>query len=245
MRLTSALEDYLKVIGEMEQNGERVTTQSLAKRLSVKPPSVTGMLKKLARLHLINYSPYAAVELTEAGRKAALEVIRHHRLLELYLREALGLPLYRLDEEADRLEHALSEDLEDMIAEALGHPRRDPHGHPIPTKDGRVDPPDGFHLRDAESGAQFLVVRVSDRDAGLLKYLESLGLVPEAVVTVTGKEPFGGPLWIQVAGRAHPLGDEAARHVFVKRVPERSESKDPQGRGGTPDQVHQRSQEPS
>ncbi|MCS7223483.1 MAG: metal-dependent transcriptional regulator [Armatimonadetes bacterium] len=226
MRLSPAMEDYLKVIGQMEQEGRRVTTQALAQRLKVKPPSVTGMLKKLTRLHLIRYSPYGSVELTEAGRKAALEVLRHHRLIELYLREALGLPLHRLDEEADRLEHALSEELEDAIAAALGHPTRDPHGHPIPTKDGQIEQPDDFHLTDAEHGVGFVIVRVSDRDGELLKYLESLGLVPEAVVTVVRRDPFGGPLWVQVADKTHPLGLEAAQHIFVRHLSDLEDRKE-------------------
>lgn len=215
-RLSPAMEDYLKAIYKLQQGREGVTTRALAEAIGVKPASVTSMLKKLSRLGLIHYNPYQGVRLTSSGEKAALEIIRHHRLLELYLREALGMPLHKVHDEADRLEHALSEELEELIAAALGDPTHDPHGDPIPTKEGHLEERQHLHLGEVPQGKQFLIVRVSDNNPELLRYLEELGLVPYAVVTVLNKEPFGGPLWVKINDRTHALGSEAARHIFVQ-----------------------------
>jgi DtxR family transcriptional regulator, Mn-dependent transcriptional regulator len=171
-------------------------------------------------LKLVRYSAYRGVQLTPAGEKMALEIIRHHRLLELYLRQALKMPLHKVHEEAERLEHALSEELEDLIAAALGDPTHDPHGHPIPTKDGQLSETHFPSLAEAPKGQKFLIVRVSDSNPDLLRYLEELGLVPQAVVTVLSREPFGGPIWVKVNDRTHALGQEAAHHVFVRPVVE-------------------------
>ncbi|MFA0771628.1 MAG: hypothetical protein REDVDVYQ_002154 [Candidatus Fervidibacter sp.] len=219
-RLTAAMEDYLKAIYKLQQQAGSATTQALARLLKVKPASATNMLKKLARLKLVRYSAYRGVQLTSAGEKMALEIIRHHRLLELYLRQALKMPLHKVHEEADRLEHALSEELEDLIAAALGDPTHDPHGHPIPTKDGQLSETHFPSLAEAPKGQKFLIVRVSDSNPDLLRYLEELGLVPQAVVTILSREPFGGPIWVKVNDRTHALGQEAAHHVFVRPVVE-------------------------
>ncbi|GBC98479.1 Iron-dependent repressor IdeR [bacterium HR17] len=218
--LTPAMEDYLKVIYKLQQKDAKVTTQAIAKAMRVKPASVTNMLKKLARLRLVQYSAYKGVRLTPTGERMALEIIRHHRLLELYLRQALNMPLHKVHEEAERLEHALSEELEDLIAAALGNPTHDPHGHPIPTKEGHFDEPPHQSLSEAPHGQKFLIVRVSDSDTEMLRYLEELGLVPHAIVTVLRREPFGGPIWVQVDDRTHALGQEVAHHVFVRPLAE-------------------------
>lgn len=214
--LTPAMEDYLKAIYKLQKRSEVVTTQAVAKAMKVKPASATNMLKKLARLKMVRYNAYKGVQLTPTGERVALEIIRHHRLLELYLREALKMPLHKVHDEADRLEHVLSEELEDLIAEALGNPTHDPHGDPIPTKEGYVQDSKHMPLAEAPQGKQFLIVRVNDSDSELLRYLEELGLVPRAVVTVLNREPFGGPLWIRIDDRIHALGQEAANHVFVQ-----------------------------
>lgn len=217
--LTPAMEDYLKAIYKLQKRSGVVATQAVAKAMKVKPASATNMLKKLARLKLVRYSAYKGVRLTPAGEKMALEIVRHHRLLELYLRETLKMPLHKVHDEAERLEHALSEDLEDLIAAALGNPTHDPHGDPIPTKEGHFQETEHRHLAEAPQGQQFLIVRVSDSNPELLHYLEQLGLIPQAIVTVVNREPFGGPLWVQVDDRTHALGQEAASHIFVRPIP--------------------------
>jgi DtxR family Mn-dependent transcriptional regulator len=222
---TQTVEDYLKAIYELEQEGERLATTALAERLGVTPASVTGMLKKLARLKLVVHRPYRGVELTESGRKIALEVIRHHRLVELYLAEALGVPWDRVHDEAEKWEHVLSEDLEDRIDALLGHPTTDPHGAPIPTREGEFPKPESEYARldELEPGQTAVIAEVSDHDPALLRYLGERGLYPNTKVHVTAKEPFGGSLTVRVAGRESALGPEAARYVFVMGVHSRSE----------------------
>ncbi|MCS7263826.1 MAG: metal-dependent transcriptional regulator [Armatimonadetes bacterium] len=217
-KVSPAMEDYLKVIYKLQKQLGTVTTQAVAKAMKVKPASATNMLKKLARLKLVQYNAYKGVLLTPSGEKMALEIIRHHRLLELYLRQALKMPLHKVHEEAERLEHALSEDLEDLISAALGNPTHDPHGHPIPTKEGKFDEPYHPSLAEVPQGQKFLIVRVSDSNPELLRYLEELGLVPQAVVSVLRREPFGGPIWVQLEDKTHPLGQEVAYHVFVQPI---------------------------
>src|SRR6476660_2053160 len=153
MGLSTAVEDYAKAIYALEQRGERpVTTNALAERLSVTAASASGMCKRLGELGLVTHVPYKGVELTDAGEKVALEVLRHHRLLELYLAESLDVPWDRVHDEAEVLEHVLSEDLEDLIAAKLGNPTRDPHGDPIPTRDGRIDETPTASLQELEAG---------------------------------------------------------------------------------------------
>ena len=219
--ITHAVEDYLKAIYEMEENHGRVGTTALATALNVAPPSVTGMLQKLAEAEpqLVHYERHRGVSLTPAGRKIALEVVRHHRLIELYLAEALG---YRWDEvhaEAEKLEHVISEEFEDRICAALGDPTRDPHGNPIPTKDGTVPPHATTPLSQVDAGQTARVARVRDDDPALLRYLAELGLVLDATVTVAGRAPFDGPLHVRVGdGRdeAHALGKHVTDQVYVE-----------------------------
>lgn len=214
MVITQAIEDYLKTIYLLGQGGE-VTTSAIALKLKVSPPSVTGMVKKLAEMKLLRYTRYQGVELTAAGEKIALEVVRHHRLLELYLQEALGYPWDKVHEEAEKLEHVISEEFEDRIAEALGWPETDPHGHPIPTKDGVLPAVAVRELLAVETGQSATVRQVSDGDPGMLRYLASLGFFPGATVQVLEKAPFEGPLRVRVGAAEHAVGRELARHVFV------------------------------
>ena len=219
---TQTIEDYLKAIYELgrEGPGEKLTTTALAERLGVSPATVTGTLKKLARLRLVVHKPYRGVELTDAGRKIALEVIRHHRLIELYLQQALGVPWDRVHEEAEKWEHVLSEELEDRIDALLGHPTQDPHGAPIPARDGTIAQPECVRLSELAPGQTAVIAEVSDHDPELLRYLGERGLYPNVSIELIAKEPFGGPLTVRVGrqGREWALGPEAARHVFVTEV---------------------------
>ena len=210
-------QDYLKAIYHLAQRegSPRVGTVVLAKWLNVSPTSVTNMMKKLAEQGLVSHRPYQGVALTEAGEQAALELLRHHRLLETYLRERLGVPWDQVHAEADRLEHALSEDLEERLDAILGHPTTDPHGAPIPTKDGGVAARATTRLWQAPPGSSVLVAEVEDEDAALLKHLADLGLVPGARVEVLAKGPFDGPLQVRVAGSEHALGEAVSRVVSV------------------------------
>ncbi len=187
--LSEAQEDYLKAIYQLAEGGT-VGTQLLAERLSVRPASVTGMLKKLAELGLVVHVPYKGVRLTQSGERVALEVIRHHRLLEAFLAEALGFPWEAVHAEADRLEHHISEAFEARIAELLGHPERDPHGDPIPTPELTLPHPPGVRLAEAGSGA-YRLLRVRVQDADLLRALARLGLKPGATLWVLERVPAG------------------------------------------------------
>lgn len=215
---TQSIEDYLKTIYKLQQERGRVATTVLAERLGVVPASATGMIKKLAGMHLVIYEPYQGVVLTEAGQKIALEVLRHHRLIELFLAEALGVPWDQVHEEAHKIEHVLSEDLEDRMDAMLGYPTIDPHGAPIPTRDGSITQPDCVRLPNLKPGQSAVVAEVSDHDSALLRYLGELGLYPKAEVSVVTVAPFEGPLTIRVGETEHAIGREAASHVLVTEV---------------------------
>ncbi|MFP3853054.1 MAG: metal-dependent transcriptional regulator [Anaerolineales bacterium] len=221
--LSAAVEDYLKSIHELEheQEGERVSTSSLADCLKVSSASVTGMLKKLAQMEpqLVDYQPYAGVRLTEAGEKIAREVLRHHRLIEAYLMEALGYSWDEVHEEADQLEHVISESLAARIAEFLGHPEVDPHGDPIPSLEGDIPLGRAIPLADLEPGESGAVVRVVD-DPKLLRYLDELNIELASIIDVRDRGPFEGPLHIQVRGQEveHALSQRAAEKIFVQNI---------------------------
>lgn len=217
---TQAAEDYLKTIYDLARTEERVTTSALAERLGVAPASATGMIKKLAAMRLLTHEPYRGVRLTEAGRRIALEVIRHHRLIERYLHEALGVPWDRVHDEAEKMEHVLSEDLEARMDEALGFPTTDPHGAPIPTPDLRIAEQDHPPLATLEAGQAAVVAEVSDHDPELLRYVGSLGLYPETPFEVLAVAPFEGPLTVRVGGEERTVGREAARFILVSGVRE-------------------------
>jgi len=218
---TEAVEDYLKTIYLVETEQEAVTTVDLAARMKLSAPSVTGMLKKLAELKLVKHEPYHGVVLTAAGRKIALEVIRHHRLLELYLAEALGYSWDKVHDEAEKLEHHISEEFEDKIAALLGNPVTDPHGDPIPAKDGTIPPQNTVRLPDADAGESVLVTRVTAQNAEQLTYLGSLGIRPEASLTVIDKAPFDGPVHLRVGSANHHVGLNLARQIFIRRKTKR------------------------
>jgi DtxR family Mn-dependent transcriptional regulator len=216
--LTSAHEDYLKAIYLLMAEGQKVNNSALANELEVSPASTTNMVKKLAELELVEYEPYQSIALTEAGRQVALEVLRHHRLLELYLHQKLNLPWDQIHAEADRLEHVISEALEDAIAAALGNPTIDPHGDPIPSKDGYVETITGVPLSVAELDQPYRLVRVLLQDADRLNYLGSLGLYLNATVILLKRAPFAGPLLIDVNGDHHALAHDMAELLLVTLV---------------------------
>lgn len=214
--ITPAMEDYLKVIYSIEETGDRVATQTIAERLNVAAPSVTGMLKRLAELKLVEHEPYRTIRLTPAGRKVALEVVRHHRLLELYLADALGYSWDEVHAEADRLEHTISEEFEARIDAVLGYPTHDPHGDPIPSRSGDIVAVSEDRLATLEIGCMATVVRVSDDDPEKLRYLGQLGLYPNARLQVIERMPFNGPLRIEVQGVEHMIAVELATVVHVR-----------------------------
>jgi DtxR family Mn-dependent transcriptional regulator len=183
--------------------------------MGIAAPSVTAMIKKLADLRLVSHEPYQGVKLTAVGEKAAAEVVRHHRLIEKYLAEALGVPWDQVHDEAERLEHVISEDLEDRIANALGHPATDPHGAPIPSRDGTIARVAARPLCDAAPSERVIVVEVDDRDGALLRFLGERGLYPGTSVEIVHVEPYGGSMTLRVDGAEFPLGREAAAEIRV------------------------------
>lgn len=213
--LTTAAEDFLKAALELERAEGKATTNGLAARLGVTAPTVSQMAKKLDEQALVRRAPYRGVTLTERGRLVALEVLRHHRLLERYLVETLGVPLDEVHVEADRLEHVLSEALEERIDEALGFPTHDPHGDPIPDRELRLAEPTGRSLASLVAGEHSTVTRVPDGDAALLRYLAMLELVPGADVEVVLHAPFGGPVTIRAGGADHAIARELAGAIGV------------------------------
>ncbi len=215
-QITPVVEDYLKAIYNLAEASGQVRTVPLAESLNVKPASVTAMLKTLAELKLVEYEPYYGVTLTDAGVKVALEVIRHHRLIELYLVEALGFSWDEVHEEAEALEHVISEKLEARIAAHLGHPMLDPHGDPIPRLDGTVPDISALRLADVPKGKEARIVRVSDQQAERLRYVAELGLIPGASVKVTERAPFEGPVTIRVGKKTHALDWKLTTTILVE-----------------------------
>ena len=212
-----AVEDYVKAIYELGGGTRRVTPTAVATALSVSMPAVTKMVRRLGELRLVTYGRAEGIALTPSGTKVALEILRHHRLIELYLKEALGYSWDRLHDEAEELEHHISEEFEDRIDRMLGHPTHDPHGEPIPTKDGRIEDLPRLTLAELSPGERVRVARVSDRDPAMLRYLGELGLYPETIVEVLERAPYGGPLRLLVAGAPCDVGEELAQNVFVLR----------------------------
>lgn len=214
---TPAVEDYAKAIFSLQARSEEpVSTNALAERLGITPGSVSAMLKRLGDLGVITHVPYRGVRLTDDGRRIALEVIRHHRLLESYLAEALGMPWDRVHAEAEVLEHVLSEDLEALIAAKLGHPTVDPHGDPIPTAELELEEPLTDRMESLQPGDEGLFVRVSDSDPEMLRYLAERGIAPGERFTVRDRQPFGGPLFVLFGEREHAIGGELAGAMRVE-----------------------------
>ena len=218
--LTQAAEDYLKSIYKLQEKGGKVSTGILADYLDVKPASVTGMIKKLKSMNLVKHERYQGVTLTDAGMVIALEIIRHHRLLELYLFKALGVPWDGVHEEAEKLEHVISEDVEARMDEFLGYPTTDPHGSPIPDKNGVVLKTPSIPMTDLKNGQSCVVAEVNDSDSALLRHLGSFNLYPGTAFRVIEVAPFEGPFTIDIAGQQAVIGREVAKHIFVNNVVE-------------------------
>ncbi|HUE28638.1 MAG TPA: metal-dependent transcriptional regulator [Solirubrobacteraceae bacterium] len=214
---SSAIEDYTKAIYALERRGgEAVTTNALAERLGVTPGSASGMVKRLGELGLVEHRPYRGVSLTDDGRRVALEVIRHHRLLELYLVESLGVPWDRVHEEAEVLEHVLSEELEELIATKLGDPTHDPHGDPIPTRELTIEEIATESLQALRAGDRGTFTRVSDSDPEMLRFLAERGIAPGDELEVIDKQPFDGPLFVRFGENVHVLGGALAKSMRVE-----------------------------
>lgn len=215
--LSQAVEDYLKTIYKLQARGEEapVSTGEIADSMDISAASVSNMIKRLTDLDLVEYESYKGVTLTETGMKVALEVIRHHRLLELYLREVMDYPWDKVHEEAEHLEHHISEDFEEKLEEMLGNPTHDPHGDPIPTRGGTIAETATRPLAAVEPGESVIIRRVSDADPELLEYLEEMNLLPENHVEVVEKSAFNGPITVQANGDEHIVGYEVACKVFV------------------------------
>ncbi|MCC6445991.1 MAG: metal-dependent transcriptional regulator [Armatimonadetes bacterium] len=217
---TQAIEDYLKTVYEIQTRQDEVTTTGLAERLGVTPASVTGMVKKLAEMNLVVYERYRNVVLTEAGVKLALEVLRHHRLVELYLAQALGVPWDQVHAEAEKWEHVLSEDLEDRMDALLGYPTSDPHGSPIPSRDGTLPWVAQDRLSDMAAGQTATISEIIDEDPALLRYAGGLGLYPQVRVTIIETAPFDGPVTVRVGDTDRMVGRAAASRIYVSDIRE-------------------------
>jgi DtxR family Mn-dependent transcriptional regulator len=213
--LSAAVQDYAKAIYSLQTRDGTVSTTALAERLDVRPASVSGMLRKLAVLGLVEHERYHGVTLTDRGRLVALEVIRHHRLLELFLVESLGMSWDEVHAEAEVLEHVLSEDLEELIAAKLGDPTLDPHGDPIPSRELTIADDQAGALYDLEPGRLVTFVRVSDADPEMLRFLAERGIVPGARLEVIERQPFDGPLYVRAGDEVHVLGATLARAMRV------------------------------
>ncbi len=217
--LSRSVEDYLKAIYALVERDGHAATTEIAARLDLAPASVTAMVKRLAESGMLDHEPYRGVRLTEQGERAALAVMRRHRILELYLISKLGYDWSNVHEEAERLEHAVSDELVERMAFALGQPRYDPHGAPIPTREGEIERPDYVPLSDVVPGTRVAVRQVDDDDAERLRYLKSIGLVPMTELLVVGKQPFAGPITVRLGTTAtldRTIGRELASCLRVE-----------------------------
>jgi DtxR family Mn-dependent transcriptional regulator len=209
-------EDYLKAIYELETRGSPVQTSAIAEALEIAPPSVSGMVKRLSESDLVEHVPYRGVRLTDSGRRAALRMVRRHRIVETYLTQKLGYDWDSVHDEAERLEHAVSDELIERMAMALGNPQYDPHGAPIPTKNGAIEEQDLLPLSDVPVGSMAELRMVSDRDPDLLRYIASLGLKVGVAFEVIGRQPFKGPVTIRLPG--NPPKDQAVGHELARAL---------------------------
>ncbi|MBI5952801.1 MAG: metal-dependent transcriptional regulator [Chloroflexi bacterium] len=218
MKPSTSTQDYLKRIYDLTENGSPASTNDLARELKVRPASVTGMIQKLAaeKPALVAYQKHQGVTLTPAGKRAALEVIRHHRLLETWLVQTLGYAWDEVHEEADRLEHVISEDLEQRIAAALGHPTRDPHGELIPSEDLAMPADDSTPLASLRPDQTAIILRVNAHDPNLLRHLDSLGLTPGIQIEVTDYSSFDNNLTVKVGQKSNVLGLNITTRIFVE-----------------------------
>lgn len=216
-RLSKQIEDYLKNIFKLQVETSPVTTNAIAERMGISAASVTSMMKRLGQMKLADYTPYRGVTLTRKGEKVALEIIRHHRLLELYLNQKMGIDWDKVDAEAEELEHVLSEELEAVLDKALGYPKLDPHGDPIPSKDGTMHDHDEVVLVDLAPGRESVITRVLQDDHGVLRHLGELGFFPDVAVEVVEHTPLAGTVTVRIAGKELILGRDVASRIFVSK----------------------------
>jgi DtxR family Mn-dependent transcriptional regulator len=219
--LTRSVEDYLKAVYRLTEGGAAATTTAIAEELAISSPSVTAMLKRLAEQGLLEHVPYRGATLTRGGRRAALRVVRRHRLIEAYLVRFLGYSWDTVHDEAERLEHAVSDDLVARMAESLGHPRFDPHGDPIPTAQGTIEVRKTVPLAEVEVGAPVTIVRVDTEDGDRLRWFADNGLVPGTVVKVVEQQPFEGPLTVSRGRARQVVGRELAQQLLCVAAGER------------------------
>ena len=225
--LTAPVEDYLKAIYAIGGGTGAAATNEIAQRLALAPASVSGMVRRLADQGLLAYQRYHGVKLTESGRRAALRTLRRHRVIEAYLAEALGYPWDRVHEEAERLEHAASDELVDRMAVTIGEPEVDPHGAPIPTRDGSVDETEYTALGQLPVGAVGIVVRVADEDPEMLRYLAELLIVPGKRVTVKSRAPYDGPLTLSMGRQELSIGQTLAMRIMIEPLTDRAGKRSP------------------
>jgi len=219
MVLSQAVEDYLKTIYKLESEGVGASTTKIAEAMDVSSASATNMIKRLSKMGLVDHRSYKGARLTKTGKKIALEIIRHHRLLELYLLEVLGYSWDEVHDEAEKLEHHISEQFEDKIAELLNDPDYDPHGDPIPTKEGVMPEMETVPLIKAREDQTYIISRVKDQDPDLLRYLEKIGLLPGTKIRIIEKAPFKGPVTLLVEDTEQALGFDVAKNIFVGELP--------------------------
>ncbi|HLR77123.1 MAG TPA: metal-dependent transcriptional regulator [Balneolaceae bacterium] len=218
MVLSQSVEDYLKTIYKLEEEEADTSTSNIAQAMDVSSASATNMVKRLDKMGLVNYESYKGATLTGAGEKIALEVIRHHRLLELYLLEVMGYSWDEVHDEAEKLEHHISEQFEEKIAELLNDPTHDPHGDPIPNKDLIMPEHQVKPLTEAEEGKSYLISQIKDQDPELLRYLEQKRLLPGLKITIKEKEPFNGPVTLKSERTEEVIGREVASAIFVTEM---------------------------
>jgi len=216
--LSQAVQDYLKTIYKLQEIEDIVSTTSIAKEMNISGASVTGMLKRLAAMKLVDYNSYRGVRLTEDGTKIALEILRHHRLLELYLKESLGFSLAKVHDEACRLEHYVSEEFVEKIDELLGHPQYSPLGNPIPSKDGIIPDNSAIPLTIAELNKNYRIKRISDENTEMVDYFEKMGMLPGVEIKVLTRAPFNGPMTIVYNDHEEIIGYEVGHNIFVEEV---------------------------
>ena len=211
--LTRSVEDYLKAIYRLSPRGRTASTSEIAQRLELSPASVSGMVKRLSEHGLLEHVPYKGVQLTADGRRAALRMLRRHRLIEAYLVAFLGYSWDTVHDEAERLEHAVSDTLVERMAAVLGNPTVDPHGDPIPTPEGDINEPASITLSEVPAGTSVEIRQVEEGQPDRLRYIASVGLRPGVRVTVVDRQPFQGPITIEVAGQTHVIGNDLGQVV--------------------------------
>jgi DtxR family transcriptional regulator, Mn-dependent transcriptional regulator len=214
--ITPGIEEYLEALFHLQEEGKAISTKALAEKLSLKPASVSEMVKKLAAQRLVKHKPYRGVTLTKNGHKAAASLVRRHRLSERFLADMLGVPWDELHDEACKFEHVISDKVEEKLLEALGNPDTCPHGNPIPTADGEIAVETARSLVELTASATGKISKITNESPEFLQYLADLGLMPDVDVVVEEVAPFGGPIIVKAHGAKYALGRQVAEHIYIK-----------------------------